>query len=286
MVLISFPTTLLPSERVGRLFQIFKSQIIQLIQQSFVKEFQDEWDNELKDIFFQFKEETPEKYPLFKESFISSSKRMNSYTLLMILTISRVWKIIKKYCFEEYKQRLKINEIFELLEIWRRWSQEEIDKNYSFHAIYVFCSFLQKIGSQREVNLIIDENFFYLYGEFDHKFELIEEEEVLEKIEMNLTSSLPQEQNVSSNEARFYVKIKESEDQGIIEDVVHQISESFLDINSYLKDWIGISSSRKEESTLTFIGKVPFGYHLLKEGETFEKMLEYELNRLKEMGKQ
>lgn len=286
MVLISFPATLIPSERVGRLFQIFKFEIIKLIQNAFIKEYQQDWEKELKEIFYEFKDDSPEKYPLFIENFSNSCKRMNSYTLLMIITIAKIWKILKKYCFEEFKQRLKINEICELIEISRRWSNEEIDNPYSMHCIFVFCSVLQKIGSQREVNLIIDENFFYLYGEFDHKFEMIQEEEILEKLEINLSNSLPQEQNINIKEPRYYVKIKETETQGLFEELVYQIGESVSDINSYLKDWFGIPSKKSDESFLRFYGRTLYGYHLLKEGENFEVMLENELKRLKEMSKE
>eukprot|EP01080_Neovahlkampfia_damariscottae_P011524 gene11524-4688_t len=208
---------LYPSERISRCFPILKKCLYQILINSFKQEFKQDFSIELSKIFqdFGIKNKMKNQFTsLHEEKFELAFENMNTFTMLVLISMPSIFSIIQKNFKAKKKETLNENLFLELIDIWKSWSTEEIDnsdENYCKHALYLISMFYFDFGFTDEFKNILEFNLIFLFGN-DEKCN--SSEDVTSKISESMVESYfgdeEEEQGISMNSEEIVIEIDTS----------------------------------------------------------------------------
>jgi hypothetical protein len=158
---------LYPSERIYRSFLILKPCLFELISTSFKSESNENPNSKLKEAFqkIEISNKNDQLFiSLTEEFFNKNSSRMNTFTLLNLILMEPIFEVIQRRCKNDSVD-VNPNHFLEIIDIWKKWSQEEIDflgENYLKHALFCILMLLDRFNFKKQFSQLYSDNEDYL----------------------------------------------------------------------------------------------------------------------------
>jgi hypothetical protein len=155
------------NERISRSFLILKPCLFEIISTSFKSESSDIQNSKLQEAFQKIEISNKNEklfISLTEEYFNKNSSRMNTFTLLNLMLMQPIFEVIQRTCKRDSVD-IHPNHFLELIDIWKKWSQEDIDflgENYCKHALFCILMFLDRFNFNKQFSQLYSDNVDFL----------------------------------------------------------------------------------------------------------------------------